>query len=306
MDNLCHTLVGAALGRAGLGRRSRFGTATLMIASNLPDIDVLVFATGMPAVAFRRGWTHGVLAQAVLPIALTAVMAVVASRRAPANGDKGAQAPLHVPWLLLLSIIGIYSHVLLDYLNNYGLRLLSPIDWRWFYGDSLFIIDPWLWLTLGAGVWLARRTRRRTPAIAALLCASIYIGVMVASSRTSRARVVEDWTRRHGSPPAALMVGPQPVTPFRRSVIIDAGDHYRAGTIAWPSGDIALDDERVPKNESAADVQRAREARDVRGFLVWSRFPFWTVEDTAAGRLVTVRDMRFGERFSSSVIVEAE
>ena len=43
---------------------------------------------------------------------------------------------------------------------------------------------------------------------------------------------------------------------------------------------------------------------DIRGFLVWSRFPFWTVEDTEAGRLVTVRDMRFGERFSSSAIVE--
>src|SRR6188508_3837495 len=69
MDNLCHTLVGAALGEAGLKRRTRFGSATLMIASNLPDIDVLVFATGTPAVAFRRGWTHGVLAQALLPLA---------------------------------------------------------------------------------------------------------------------------------------------------------------------------------------------------------------------------------------------
>ena len=55
MDNLCHTLVGAALGEAGLKRQTRFGNATLMIASNLPDIDVLVFATSTPSVAFRRG-----------------------------------------------------------------------------------------------------------------------------------------------------------------------------------------------------------------------------------------------------------
>jgi hypothetical protein len=41
MDNLCHTLVGAALGEAGFKRRTRFASATLMIASNLPDIDVL-------------------------------------------------------------------------------------------------------------------------------------------------------------------------------------------------------------------------------------------------------------------------
>jgi hypothetical protein len=32
MDNLCHTLVGAALGEAGLKRRTRFASATLMIA----------------------------------------------------------------------------------------------------------------------------------------------------------------------------------------------------------------------------------------------------------------------------------
>ena len=71
MDNVCHTLVGAALGRAGLNRTTRFGSSTLMIAANLPDIDVLVFATDLPSVAFRRGWTHGLLAQALLPLLLT-------------------------------------------------------------------------------------------------------------------------------------------------------------------------------------------------------------------------------------------
>src|SRR5881394_3148301 len=72
MDNLCHTLIGAALGEAGLKRWTRYGSATLMIASNLPDIDVAVMATNVPSVAFRRGWTHGVLADALLPIVLAA------------------------------------------------------------------------------------------------------------------------------------------------------------------------------------------------------------------------------------------
>src|SRR5688572_20546197 len=39
MDNVCHTLVGAALGEAGLKQRTRYGNVTLMIAANLPDID---------------------------------------------------------------------------------------------------------------------------------------------------------------------------------------------------------------------------------------------------------------------------
>ena len=74
MDNLCHTLAGAALGEAGLKQRTALGMSTLLIASNLPDIDVGVFATSTLAMSFRRGWTHGVLALVVLPVALTAAM----------------------------------------------------------------------------------------------------------------------------------------------------------------------------------------------------------------------------------------
>ena len=80
MDNVCHTLVGIAAARAGLNTKTALATATLAIASNLPDIDVLAFATGIPSVALRRGWTHGVLAQALLPLAFAGVMWMVATR----------------------------------------------------------------------------------------------------------------------------------------------------------------------------------------------------------------------------------
>src|SRR5690349_12193196 len=75
MDNITHTLVGLALADSGLKRRSRLGTAALLIGANLPDIDALVYFVGRgggAALAFRRGWTHGVLAMALLPLALTA------------------------------------------------------------------------------------------------------------------------------------------------------------------------------------------------------------------------------------------
>ena len=72
MDPICHTLVGAALAEAGLKHRTRYATATLLIGANLPDVDVLsyAFGGGLTALAFRRGWTHGVLALAVLPVVL--------------------------------------------------------------------------------------------------------------------------------------------------------------------------------------------------------------------------------------------
>ena len=210
MDNLCHTLVGAAFGEAGLKRRTRYGSATLMIASNLPDVDVLVFFTDVSAVSFRRGWTHGLPAQLLLPVAFTALVWLFDRFRARRGSSA---APLRIGVVLLLAYVGVYSHVLLDLLNTYGVRLLAPLDWRWFYGDAVFIIDPWLWLVLGGGVWLARRQGQTTPAGGALLFAAGYILMMVLSARAARALVADLWRDTRGVEPRALMVGPVPINP---------------------------------------------------------------------------------------------
>ena len=316
MDNLCHTLVGAALGEAGLKRRTRFGSATLMIASNLPDLDVLVMATSVPAVAFRRGWTHGVLAQLLLPAALTVVVAGIAryrSRRSAQPGTGAAEAvPVNFGVLLILSYTGMLLHVFLDFLNNYGVRLLMPLQRTWFYGDALFIIDPWLGLALGGGVWLARRQRLPRPAIGAVVAAALYIAVMLVGARAARGIVAEAWTAANGAPPHALMVGPLPVTPFRRAVIIDAGDRYVTGTFTWFPTGVQFDAQTVAKGDGDARVAAARQAPSVRPFLVWSRFPYWTFEPVEGGTRVSVGDMRFADalaarfgrgRFSASVVV---
>jgi len=289
MDNLCHTLVGAALGYAGLRRKSRLANATLMIAANLPDLDVLVLATDTPSIAFRRGWTHGVLAQLVLPLALTAIMIVLARRRRARPGEP----PVSPGWLLLLSYVGVYSHVFLDFLNNYGIRLLTPFEWRWFYGDTLFIMDPWLWLTLGAGVWLSRRVASPRPARVALTLAALYVAAMLVSARVAREIVIAAWQQQRGSDPRAVMVGPTPVTPFERQIIIDAGDHYQTGRLAWLPVTVTFDAEQVPKNDRRGEAIAARQTPAFQSFLVWSRFPFFQLEDEAGGTRVSVGDMRF-------------
>src|SRR6478735_11476548 len=110
MDNLCHSLIGMAMSRAGLNRRTALATSTLVIANNLPDIDVGVFATGTLAMSFRRGWTHGVLAQATLPLALTGAMLLYdrfrASRPAGQQAGREAHEVVRPGQLLLLSYIG--------------------------------------------------------------------------------------------------------------------------------------------------------------------------------------------------------
>ncbi|MEX2585514.1 MAG: metal-dependent hydrolase [Balneolaceae bacterium] len=56
--------------------------------------------------------------------------------------------------------LAVWSHPFLDWLNTYGIRLLMPFSDQWFYGDVLFIIDPWMWLILASGVVLARSSSR--------------------------------------------------------------------------------------------------------------------------------------------------
>ena len=302
MDNVCHTLVGAAFGEAGLKRRTRFGGATLMIAANLPDLDVLVFAIDIPSVAFRRGWTHGTIAQLLLPVVLTAVMWAL-SRAWPTRDDR---PPTRVRWLLLLSYVGVLSHVALDLLNTYGIRLLMPFEGRWFYGDAVFIIDPWLWLALGAGVWLARRRGVPMPARSALVVAVLYIAVMSVTARVAHDVALDAWRTTNRAEPQSLMVGPSPITPFRRQVIVDAGTYYETGTFEWFPARVVFEARRVPKNDRDPRLVEAREAPQIRGFLVWSRFPFWALDAVPGGTRVTVSDMRFvgrGSPFVQTVIV---
>jgi hypothetical protein len=92
------------------------------------------------------------------------------------------------------------------------------------------------------------------------------------------------------------MVGPVPITPFRRTVIVDAGEHYVTGTFAFPRH-VEFDPVPIPKRSTHPAVQRATATdRQVQAVLVWARFPYFQVEPSRDGTLVTVRDVRFGNR----------
>src|SRR5262245_31612429 len=59
MDNLTHTLYGLALANTGLRRTAPHATLTLIIASNLPDVDSLSLFWGqIHYLKYHRGVTH--------------------------------------------------------------------------------------------------------------------------------------------------------------------------------------------------------------------------------------------------------
>ena len=307
MDNLAHTLAGLAIAEAGLRRKTALGATTLAIAANLPDIDAFIyfFGDGIDALAFRRGWTHGILAMVVLPLLLAAVMRGASRlRRAGSDGPSTSWR-----WLIVLAAVGVWSHPLLDLLNTYGVRLLMPFSNRWFYGDTLFIIDLWLWVALIVGIALSRRrTLRRTanparPAQMAIALLSLYIVGMAISSRVGRTLV-----ERHadGERASRVMVSPIPVTPVRRMVVRDLGNRYETGELAFGGATPYRPTGMTPSGRDTDLAAAAAQTAEGAAFLSWSRFPRFAAEPGSDGRLVRISDMRYADvrgRGWASVVV---
>lgn len=306
MDNLCHTLAGAALGEAGLKRQTALGMGTLLIASNLPDIDVAVFATDTLWMSFRRGWTHGVLAMAIMPALLAGIVLAfdhVRSRRANVRG------------LLVLAYLGTWLHVFMDWLNSYGVRLLMPFSNRWFYGDALYIVDPWLYLFFGAAFVAARVGAARgwpapwRAAHAGLAVAGAYVVLMLASNVWARAEV-RDGLARAGRPSTTrFMVTPVFANPLRREVVIETGDRYEKGLLWFePQPHFRPLGYGVDLHQSDPLVQQAVKTPLFQAYLRWARFPFYVIERTAGGARVHLNDYRYagaGGRDGWAVVVVA-
>ncbi len=293
LDPVTHTLAGAALAETGLKQRTALGTATLLLAANLPDIDVAAYLDGpMTALWFRRGITHGVLAWIVLPLLLTGAV-MLWDRWVRRWGGRRAAKPVIGRQILVLATVGVATHPMLDLLNTYGIRLLMPFSDRWFYGDSLFIVDPWAWAVLASGVYLARRRRRPAMATAALAALVVYVGAMAASNVLARRLVVREATAR-GLIPGRLMVAPRPVNPLRRRVVVDDGERYHFARLRWLGpGSLEFQPEAYPRHPAEPLAAVATRGPEVRKFLSWARFPFSVVERRGEGHVVHVGDARY-------------
>lgn len=297
MDNITHTLAGAVLARAGLDRRGTLPLAsgTLMLAANVSDIDVFVLFLGSYAgLALRRGWTHGPIALVLLPLALTAAM-LAWDRWVRRRGARAASlAPMTFGATLLIALIGVFSHPLLDWLNTYGVRLLMPFSREWFYGDAVFIIDPWLWLLFTIALVRWHRTRRRVRIFGAI--AAVYVVVMIGAS------IIAEPIARRAAEAAGItgieevMYQPAPAQPHRASLVVATRESYTLGTFRWliPSSRVTFLPNAVPRGDwNSAAVREAMTDARVRDYLVWSRFPFVRTEQTAAGTALFFGDARY-------------
>ena len=291
MDNLTHSLIGAALGQAGLKRKTGLAVPALIIAANLPDVDAPFALLGTASLAIRRGVTHGPIAMLVLPLLLAGALIWFDRWQARRGTRPAGRLPVHLGWLLALCYLGCLTHPLFDWFNNYGIRLLEPFSSEWFYGDTLFIIDLWIWAILGAGLWLSLRRERaerqdwRRPARFAVAGLAVYVGLNMAISSIAATAV-----RGDAPYPEVAVTNPVPLAFWRREVLWRDG-HGNYGTISCS----LFSCKRYPlvvRRTNATDPRIGEWSKgdaDAEAFLFWSRMP---VAELQEGRIV-LRDQRF-------------
>lgn len=159
MDNLTHALVGVAM--AELAVRSpatretrRVFMVTGVAAASAPDIDLIytgLIEAPLGYLLHHRGHSHTLPGLMVLGLLIVLLCRLWPDARRVITADR-----VRFNWLLGTALV---SHLLLDAANSYGTHLLYPLTSRWYYGDAVFILEPWVWLPLG--VVAALNARRR-------------------------------------------------------------------------------------------------------------------------------------------------
>ncbi|MHB1222687.1 MAG: metal-dependent hydrolase [Gemmatimonadaceae bacterium] len=154
MDNVTHALAGcliAATAVALVERRSgepaapgfRSTAAILgLVTAELPDADLVYSGSvlGMGKLGYllhHRGHTHTLLFAVLAAVLAWGVVLIL---------RRGARAPAERRTLPGVALAGTLSHIALDYTNSYGVHPFWPVANSWYYGDALFIIEPWLWI----------------------------------------------------------------------------------------------------------------------------------------------------------------
>ena len=290
MDNLTHSLIGAALGQAGLKRKTGLAMPALIIATNLPDIDAGCAIYGIESLSMRRGITHGPIALLVLPVLLAGAIWWFDRWQAKRGKRPEGRLPVHFGWLLGLCFIGALTHPLFDWFNNYGIRLLEPFSSEWFYGDTLFIIDIWILAVLGIGVWRSLRREQSGmidpawPAYTALIAVAAYVLVNLGISRFA------EWNAEMTEPyPVVAVANPVPVAFWQRKILWRSDGKYGRYVSSFPFGRSGRS-EPVPSNMSDPRIAEwSKNDPAAQAFLFWSRMPVAELHDDR----IILRDQRF-------------
>ncbi len=151
MDNLTHALIGISAAEVALAvkrdhsENKHFRKAvwfSSIAANNFPDLDFIytpITEGRIGNLLHHRGHTHTIFFGI-----FEALLVYLITKSIYLKNDKSKNRSV----ILLMSFFGVLLHIFADSWNSYGVHPFWPIINRWFYGDFIFIIEPWIWVTL--------------------------------------------------------------------------------------------------------------------------------------------------------------
>lgn len=301
MDNLTHSLTALLLARAGLNRLAPRATVLAVIAANLPDLDIVTAVNGQASyLANHRGFSHALLLAPLMAAAALPLWWLLA-RKEPLGRRQWAGA-------YLVSLLAVFSHLGLDYLNVYGIRLHLPFSAAWVRLDLLNIIDVWIWAILlicTLGPMLARLVYSeigarggtgRGMAIAGLLLICVYL----AGRATLHARAVDTLQARlyDKESPRFTIAVPGAANPWGWTGLVETESAWHVVPVNLLMGNFDPDSGR---KFYKPDISHVRDAilhtETARIFLDFSRSALWRITPVTTpegATRVRIYDLRFG------------
>ena len=310
MDNATHTLTGLALSRAGLNRYVPHGSFLLMLAANIPDIDMLSMLQGpLRNLEVHRGYTHSLVGLpfvSLLPVVVTALV-------------FRTRLPWYSAWLV--SAVGVASHLLVDWTTSYGMRLELPFSSAWSYLDlfSLFdylLLSVLLFCSLAPmlGKLVSTEIGSKTAGGRGFATAALAFFLLFGGFRAlMHSRTLAQLNARlygNGLEGALLRTAslPGPATPLMWHGIVETERAFRLYDVPALKDFDPGSARPLYKTQWNPRFEAVSKTHLGRYFLYFARFPYWQEERAATKEnleLVRVTDLRFGAPGESFLEIRA-
>jgi len=309
LEPVTHFLFGAAMGRAGLNRKTALATATLTLAAEAADLDVISRFWGSAAgLNHHRGFTHSFLG---VPLVATFVVGFIyLIWRLRGRKIKNPNLPPRWGVLFAYACLAGVSHILLDFTNNYGVRPFWPFSERWLSWDIVFIVEPVIMVALILGLTVpslfslineeigARRKgpQGRFAASVALLAVFACWGVRDYEHR--RAVAALQSRNYEGTDPIRVSAYPYWANPFLWHGVVETPAFFATANVDSLAPEVDPEERMqiLYKPEETPVTLAAKKAYLGQVYLSWAQYPVTETEHLESGRaayVVRFRDLRY-------------
>src|SRR4030066_1372575 len=288
MDPVTHSLAGAPI--ANLGFKRKAAMWVLLLSSIAPDFDYITRLWGADIfLRYHRGITHGILALFIVPI----IIGLIFGYR------KGFF------YYSSLAFFGYAAHLFMDLTNQYGTRILSPLDWQQYSLDLTFIIDPYITIGLLLSLILCKLKKEKSLVIA-------LITVLLFISYTAGRYYLHVKTRdflKEKLEANTYKIYPLPNDFLRWWFITKSGDEVKVGFADLFTQRVYIQ-ETYRISDKDPFIERSNDIKFIENFLYFAKYPYAEAKSEKGKTTVIWRELSYsffaGDHFVAKVLFDKE